>query len=149
MELTTFECFDMLLSNKLLFICKNEEFAYLDLNHYLMLIFIKLSDNAGNVNTISKATGHTNIRELKSYDSGGQNEFRRMPNTVYPPGTNQSTSISFQNASTSNSVEKRYIYGMIHIFHGYIVNFYNISKKVKISIKQKYITYGTESSQLQ
>lgn len=41
-----------------------------------------------NINTISKATGHTNIRGLKSYDSGGQNEFHGMPNTVYPPSTN-------------------------------------------------------------
>ena len=66
--------------------------------------------------SIIKVTGHTSTRELKSYDPGGQNEFREMSNALNPPGAGPSTSLSIESASSSSlavSKTNRHTYPMV------------------------------------
>ena len=99
--------------------------------------------------SIIKVTGHTSTRELKSYDPGGQNEFREMSNALNPPGAGPSTSLSIESASPSSLAVSK-TSKSTYVFHGCTVNFNNFSQNVKSeSRKPKYVIYDTESSQLQ
>ena len=99
--------------------------------------------------SIINVTCHTSTRKLKSYDPGGQNEFREMSNALNPPGACPSTSLSIESASSSSLAVSK-TNKPTYVFHGCTINFNNFSQNVKSeSRKRKYVIYETESSRLQ